>query len=259
MGAARLADGRRLTFSATGPRRGLPILCFHGGIGSPRSHTPRLEQLIRERGIRYVAVNRPGFAGSDPSPGRSVVDFARDVEGLVDAMRWERFSIAGVSAGAPYALACAWALSGRVRSVAVASPLVPRSGPGGSQGPRYALPRVMFAAPGLGPLLADAALRALRLRRATAPRAMLDDYDVCRRPWGFDPAEIRTPVRLCHGRRDLLVPWAHAIALADSVPSCSTHIEARAGHFFFGRHLEEVIRHLVEPAEVTEPPLRLAA
>jgi pimeloyl-ACP methyl ester carboxylesterase len=73
------------------------VVYLHGAIGSPRWRTPHLDALIARLGIRYVVVDRPGFGGSDPSPGRTVAAFARDVEDLVDALAFERFSVVGGS------------------------------------------------------------------------------------------------------------------------------------------------------------------
>jgi pimeloyl-ACP methyl ester carboxylesterase len=64
-----------------------------------------LDAAVASLGIQYLVVDRPGFGGSDPHPGRTVTDFADDVEQLADALG--RFAVVGVSVGAPYALACA--------------------------------------------------------------------------------------------------------------------------------------------------------
>ena len=239
-----LRDGRRLTFSAAGDPRGYPVYYLHGAIGSPRWRTPALDALIADLGLRYLIVNRPGFAGSDPSPGRTVADFARDVEDVADNLGHRWFSVVGVSAGAPYALACAWALPERVTAIAAASPMAPPSGPGASPRLRYGIPRLAFGAPGLGALIAEAGLRTMRMRRSTAPRAMIEDYEVCRRPWGFDPSEVPGAVNLWHGRRDVLVPVAHALRLAQAIPACATFLEPGGGHFFFSRRLAEIIAPL---------------
>ena len=175
--------------------------------------------------------------GSDPSPHRSVADHAADVEDLADALGWERFSVIGVSAGAPFALACAWRLAGRVVAAAAASPLAPPD----LRSLRYYVPVAGFRVPVAGPLAYDAALRMLHARATTTPREMVLDYEVCRRPWGFDPADVATPVVLWHGLRDRLVPVAHALRLAAAMPACATHLEPGAGHFFFGRRVAEII------------------
>ena len=128
--AVRTREGRSITFWAAGPRDGFPVVYCHGAIGSPRWRTPQLDELINRLRIRYVVVNRPGFGGSDPAPGRTVGDFACDIEHVIDALGYERFSVVGVSAGAPYALACGWRLHHRLAALAAVSPLGPAFGPG---------------------------------------------------------------------------------------------------------------------------------
>ncbi len=237
MDAVRLGDGRRLTYQAIGRADAFPVVYMHGAIGSPRWRTAALDAAVSALGIRYVALNRPGFGGSDHCPGRTVAGYASDVRDLADALGWTRFSVIGVSAGAPFALATAWGLAGRVAGCALASPLVPPR----PRSLRYRVPAAGFRLPVAGPLTYDAALRVLHARAATAPRNMVEDYEVCRRPWGFDPAEVTVPVVLWHGVRDRLVPARHALELAASLPACATHLEPRAGHFFFGRRVGDII------------------
>jgi pimeloyl-ACP methyl ester carboxylesterase len=239
----RLRDGRRLTYQALGDRDGFPVVYMHGAIGSPRWRTAALEATVAALGIRYVAVNRPGFGGSDPLPGRTVASSAADVEDLADELGWERFSVVGVSAGAPFALACGWALPTRVVAVAAASPLAPPARPS----LRYRVPTAGFRVPVAGPIAYDTALRVLHARTATTPRTMLDDLEVCRRPWGFEPCEVTVPVVLWHGLRDRLVPVRHALRLAGALPTCATHLEPRTGHFFFGERVAEIVESVLGP------------
>src|SRR5436305_7628400 len=109
-----LRDGRRLQFAEAGPRDGSLVLYLHGAIGSPQCGCPELEAVAHQLGIRYVMVSRPGFGDSDPLPGRSLLDFAGDAAQLADQLGHERFAVVGVSAGGPYALACAHELAHRV-------------------------------------------------------------------------------------------------------------------------------------------------
>jgi len=256
-GESRIRDGRRITYATLGQPGGFPILYLHGAIGSPRWRTPELDGLILEYGLRYVVVNRPGFAGSDPDPERSVASFASDVRDLVDQFGFERFAVLGVSAGAPYALACGWAMPERIVAVASVSPLPAAAGPGASVGLRYQAPLLAFGTPGLGFPAASCVLRLLGLRSSTGARAMIDDYEVCRRPWGLDPGEIATSVILSHGTRDRLVPFAHALRLADAIPDCQICTLPGAGHFFLSRHLRDVIAPLAVRAGPAQTPTRL--
>lgn len=266
LGSVRLRDGRRLAYSAMGGASGFPVLYLHGAIGSPRWRTAALEAAVAALGIRYVVVDRPAFGDSDPHPGRTVADFARDVEQLADVLGLGRFAVVGVSAGAPYALACAWAMPDRVAATAAVSslPPPPARGRSGRLPFRYRTPLIAFGAPGLGPALAGAALRALRLRRSTPPGAMIADYEVCCRPWGFDPAEIAGRVNLWHARRDRLVPLAHALRLASALRACEPALEPSGGHFFFRSRTLEILGSLVEArpspsAESVGSSLRAAA
>ncbi len=49
-GYVRLPDGRSATFSAAGPRDGFPVVYCHGAIGSPRWHTPGLDDVTERLG-----------------------------------------------------------------------------------------------------------------------------------------------------------------------------------------------------------------
>ena len=84
---------------------------------------------------------------------------------------------------------------------------------------------------------------------------MIEDYLVCRRPWGFDLAGVGAPVRLWHGRSDRLVPLSHALRLAAALPECETHVSPDGGHFFYGDRIAEIVGPLIKPGR----PMALAA
>jgi pimeloyl-ACP methyl ester carboxylesterase len=251
MAAVELRDGRRLTYEAAGPARGYPVVYLHGAIGSPRWRTPALDDVIESLGVRFVVVNRPGFAGSDPHPGRTVAGHAADVAELADTFGWSRFSVLGVSAGAPYALACSWALAGRVARAAAVSCLPPPvvCSPRGRLRARYRAPLVAFGSPRAGSALAAATLRAAGLRGATSPPSMVEDYLVCCRAWEFEPEAIRAPVGFWHARRDRLVPVADVRSLAAAVPGATLELVPRGGHFFLRRWIAEIIGSLAGPVD----------
>jgi pimeloyl-ACP methyl ester carboxylesterase len=231
------------------------VVYCHGAIGSPRWHRPGIDGALERLSIRYLVVNRPGFGGSEPAPGRTVADHADDAGDLMTALGHTRFSVVGVSAGAPYALACGWALADRIVALAAVSPLGPADGPGASPSLRYKVPLVPYGSPRVGPALAHLSLRALVLRRQTCARAMIDDYLVCRRAWGFCPADIRIPVTLWHGRGDRLVPLAHTLALAAAIPGGEARVDPQGGHFFYSAKLPEILGSLLPDVTAVAPPL----
>lgn len=58
----------------------------------------------------------------------------------------------------------------------------------------------------------------------------VDDDLALTRPWGFDVSEIRVPVEVRYGRKDVLVPAAHGDWLAANVPGARVVVEDDAGH-----------------------------
>jgi len=295
-GRLRLADGRRLTYSETGPRDGLPVLYCHGAIGTPLGAAVDLEALTGELGVRYIAVSRPGIGGSDPAPGRTVLAFAADVRELVDELGIERLAVVGVSAGGPYALAVARELDARVDRVAVCSSLSPlcrpHRTPGMQRRIRFAL-SVLAGAPGTCAAIGDLALPVIRrhpdlLTRVIAAhaspgerrllhradersaastsfldaasdgvRGMIEDYLVYSGPWGFAASEVGAEVHLWHGLEDPLVPVEHALQLAISLPRCRVFLDPDEGHHFFRRRLAKILAVLV--GRVQDPGEEVAA
>jgi pimeloyl-ACP methyl ester carboxylesterase len=283
-GSVRLADGRRLALVATGPESGFPVLYFHGAIGSPLRVSDDLADAIERLGVRWIAVQRPGFAGSDPAPGRTMPGFASDIEELAGALGVERLAVIGVSAGGPYALACAHALPQLVGAAAVCSslsPLCPPYAVPGLAGRIRAALRVLAFAPRPCTWLFDALLhfahahpglvvRAMKVGASGGDRALLadaeagstaagaflaatehgvgggvEDYLISCRPWGYALEEIEVEVHLWHGAQDALVPVEHAWQLAASLPACRAAFDADEGHFFFRRRAPEILERVV--------------
>ena len=62
---------------------------------------------VVERGFRFVAISRPGYATSARKHGRTVADAAADIEAVLDQLHVSDFVTAGWSGGGPHALATA--------------------------------------------------------------------------------------------------------------------------------------------------------
>lgn len=280
----RLSDGRRLSYAETGPRGGAAVVYCHGAIGTPLGRSVDLDRIAAGLGIRHVSVNRPGVGGSDRAPGRTILEFAADLAALADALEIERFSLVGVSAGGPYALAAARELPDRIDRVAVCSSLSPlcelHRTPGMQRRIRFAL-RVLASAPRACAALGDAFLPLVRrhpellsgiiaahaapgereqLSRAEERSAvsaafleatdggvagLIEDYLVYASSWGFAPGEVHAEVHLWHGAGDPLVPIDHALQLAVALPSCRVFLDPDEGHHFFRRRLGEILAVLM--------------
>ena len=57
-----------------------------------------------------------------------------------------------------------------------------------------------------------------------------DDNVAFVRAWGFEPADIGTPVLLLHGVHDLMVPPSHGRWLAERIPGVDARISESDGH-----------------------------
>ena len=269
-GALRLPGGRRLGYAEFGPAAGKPLLWFHGTPGARRQISPQARALAHERGVRIVSVERPGIGESTPHVYDRVVDFARDVERLCDALGIERFGISGLSGGGPYALACAHEMPDRVVAVAVLGGVAPASGPDAAAGGASALIRIfspvmrrarqplggmlrglvrlfepladeavdLFARqmpPGDQRLFEDAAVRRmfqedLILGARRHMQSIPLDVTLFGRPWGFALADIEVPVHLFYGDGDVIVPAHHGEHLARLIPGARLRIRAGEGH-----------------------------
>ena len=286
----RLPDGRVLGVERFGAQAGAPLLYFHGLPGS-RLDFRSERATFAAGGVELIAVDRPGFGLSTPMRGRSLLDWPRDVEALCDRLELERVAVLGYSSGGKYSLACAFALPRRVALAGVLSGTGPPEMPGFDEGmigaDRLALMLALRARPlalaawGMVRLLSQHRPRAVMtsfandlsgpdrermdepavrravldsLREALRPGAAgtVDDYVIEGRAWGFDPAEIRVPVRLWHGDHDGVVPLAHSRWLAERIPDAELNVIAGAGHLMFGR-LGAVAAQLRLSDAVTRP------
>jgi pimeloyl-ACP methyl ester carboxylesterase len=263
-----LPDGRRLAYAVYGDPAGHPTFYFHGFPGSRVEATLAADVATRAR-VRLIAIDRPGMGGSDFQAGRRLLDWPADVVRLADHLRLQRFSVVGVSGGAPYAAVCARALAGRADAVALVSgvaPLEDRAMLDGMLRKNALLVRVAQRAPHLlRNLLRPAVLlRVLPRGAIRALAAVLDEADrrVLRRgevvatlaasltvslrqgtrghahellilsqPWGFSLGEVQVPVAVWHGGRDPVVPPSHFRWYVQQLPGCRQELLPQEGHF----------------------------
>jgi pimeloyl-ACP methyl ester carboxylesterase len=262
-----LPDGRKLGVAEAGPPDGRPVVACHGLPGS-RLPPPQAIEAAVGAGVRLLLPDRPGFGLSDPQPGRTFLDWSRDVEELAAEAGLERFHVLGISSGGPYALACCQSLSARVIGAAVASGVTPLTRRTLAEDLGSDLPRPFGAVlrlPGAPAVLHGVLARLMRRapERAAArigdllsepDRVLLTGDDgrgvvdsmvegvrqggaawayesrLLASPWPFDLAEISTPVGLWHGDLDEAVPLDHARQAAEALPRGRIHICAGYGH-----------------------------
>jgi pimeloyl-ACP methyl ester carboxylesterase len=99
-------------------------------------------------------------------------------------------------------------------------------------------------------VIADAGIRLLLMRAyAEALRVSadgwIDDVVAFRTPWGFDPAAVRVPVMVWHGKRDMFSPVSHSLWLGARIPDAMVVVESDAAHFDALSVLPDVLQWLI--------------
>ena len=278
----RLRDGRLLGYAEYGDPEGKPAFFFHGMPGS------RLEgrfghDAAKKLGIRVVAIDRPGYGLSDFKPRRTFVDWPDDVVELADALKIDRFSVAGVSGGGPYVAACALKIPQRLTAAGIISGVGPFDVPGATEG-MSRQNRLIFGMARRLPwlvslpywLMAQGARRfpdrvtSLMLRSLPEPdkavlarpeiRALFieDTAEAFRsggrgaawesvlyaRPWGFRLEDITMEVHLWQGEEDVNVPPSMGRYQAEAIPNCRPTFYPGEGHLLIVDRMEEILAAL---------------
>lgn len=266
--ALTLRDGRTLAYAVYGDPAGLPVFLFHGTPGS-RLDRPPDQRILDTLGVRLIVPDRPGYGCSTFHKGR-LLDWPADIAQLAEALGVIRFSVAGVSGGGPFALACAHRLGARVAGVTLVAGIAPPEAPSywEDMDPLDALelraakylpfrPLIWAYATQARALLRDPAgyLANVAEHFAPADRATLDDPTVqaifaesvaeayrqgvrahvwddklFTHPWGFRLRDITTPVRIWQGDADVIVPPSHARYLAAALPNSVATVVPGEGH-----------------------------
>jgi len=117
-----LPDGRKLGYAEYGDPRGCPFLFVHGIPDCRLDCAPskKDKEIAMRLGIRWIGIDRPGIGLSTPDPNRTILDWPKDLQHLIDHLKLDSYHVFGVSGGTSYALACAKLLPRqKLRSVGI--------------------------------------------------------------------------------------------------------------------------------------------
>jgi pimeloyl-ACP methyl ester carboxylesterase len=81
-------------------------VAFHNGTPCSRLMPAWWDAPARERGLRLIGIDRPGYGNAPAEPDRTLEDVARATAALMADLGIGRFAVVGVSGGGQYALAC---------------------------------------------------------------------------------------------------------------------------------------------------------
>lgn len=277
-GSIELPDGRTLAYAELGAPAGAPVVVLDGP-GS-RGLARACARSAGDVGVRLIAPDRPGFGGSTPLPGRTIGSWADDLAQLAGALRIASFGILGQSGGTPYALAAAASRALQVRAVSLCGAVSPLRDEGALEGvegqartgfklarrapwllrpmltmtarqarrnPEKAAERMLRDLPPAdAAVMREPASRELHVR-ATAeimrhPDELVSELRALTEPWGFDLSEVRVPVAMWVGEKDVTHPPAMSHRLAERLPDARVQVVADSGTFGLMAHYDDALR-----------------
>lgn len=271
VGAEVLRDGRRLAWAEWGPADGTPVV-FCGGAGWGR-WLGFGSDVLTELGVRLVAVERPGLGDSTPAPGRTLLDWADDI----DRLDLGEPAVVGFSQGAPFAFACA--ARGIAASVAIVSGGDELAYPGLAVPPEVRQLVDAVAADPAGaeadfaefgsaerlwrlsidnspevdreiyrqPRFRKAFRRALDAGFAQGPAGYARDTVLHLSPWPFRVEDLSGRVQLWYGGRDRNATHSPdaGVTLAARIPGAARHYVPEAGGALLWTHAREILLDLL--------------
>jgi pimeloyl-ACP methyl ester carboxylesterase len=280
----QLQNGSRIAVDEYGDLEGRPVFFCHGWPSS-RSMATIAQDAARDLGVRIISPDRPGINESAFQKERTLLDWPVLLHEIATQLGIEKFRVLGISGGAPYAFASAWSMPEQVEAIAVVSGVPPITELKGHDGLlklyRWMLalyrkqPRLLrrcfhlarpFASRKIPIRLRPIFLKLLQpcdaavLRDSRAFEACFEsqrqawrisaegvmvDAEIYARPWGFALEEVRTPVRLWHGKTDRSFSYYLAEHVARRLPNCRARFVEGAGHYSLPiRHMHEILADL---------------
>lgn len=277
----QLQDGRMLGYAEYGVETGTPVFYFHGGNGS-RLEAEWFEQAALRQNIRLIAPDRPGFGLSDFQVNRQILDWVTDVCALADNLNINKFSIFGLSGGAPHILALV--APERINNAAIISGVAPISAKKRFHGMWFPVRMIFFLAkyfPSLNRLIlkqqgkfyADKEMMRQRMMQALPEpdkqllRQQPEILDIFARDaqeahqngiegdawewqlyvadWGFELQDLGLPIALWYGEFDKHTPISMGEYYAHNIPNATLHRVSDGGHFStINNHIDDILRYL---------------
>ena len=262
----KLRNGNNIGHSFFGNKRNFPIFYFHGWPGS-RFELRNIP--LKKKKCFIIALERPGYGISDPISNFKITDWPKIVLESANKLKIKKFSIIGVSGGAPFALACANKIKSKIlKSVAIVCPLAPHNAKGMRNG------RVgMLLNYGKKPITSWLLINFLRIRllnsdteksfarwknKIPLPKSdsklfTIDrgiklmenfkeaikhgttgvhrDANLYSKDWGFKLKNIERKIFVWHGEKDLTVPIITNKYYKKKLKNKKIFIKSNEGHF----------------------------
>ena len=264
----KMHSGQLIAYSRYGAPNGHPLLYFHGSPGS-RREIRNCDEKACALGLQIVSMDRPGMGRSDFCGAYTLLDHARDILEVADALGFEMFSICSLSGGAATRYSVACAAPDRIRFAIDVAGWAHVAAPTALKSSMAPLDQVYLWIARHTPWLFGSSFRLIKWASASptrlmrvlskslsqADRAWLGTKDNMQRfqeslqealnqgiagaavdarlrylPWGYDLADISIPDHLIHGTDDIFVPHSYAVWKRDRLAKARLTTIPSAGH-----------------------------
>lgn len=284
MSIIKLKDNRNLGYEEFGDPSGIPVFYFHGSGGS-RLDQPIEKNLLVKNKIRFITSDRPGHGLSDYKEKRNLLDWANDMDELSDYLKISKFYLLGHSAGAPYALACSYALKNKVIKCGIISGLAPYNRPNPYKDLPVSFKIVMLLIrnfPDFNYFLRKQTIKLTKLNDEIIKRKLiagfpiedqnhlkngdnlsmlveaikegykqgykgpaLDDI-IINSPWQFDIESIEIPIDIWQGVKDRNVPFCQGEYQHSKLKNSNFYPLKDEAHLFILSEGEKILRNLLK-------------
>ncbi len=277
-----LKDGRKLGFAEYGKVNGYPIIYCHG------SQSSRLEihydhSFAIENDLRIIIIDRPGHGISDFNPNGSILEFARDAKQLIAHLEIDKLSVAGMSAGSPFALGMSYLLPENIYKTSIISGFAPYN----QEITKYLSSevKIMLYLAKTFPILFKVLIKIQAKQIIHKPKKILNGFlrimsepdqktlknqlvintiesmfkeafrngskgvayeisNLLVRNWEFDLNEIQVPVTFWQGKKDNNVPFEWAQYMSHKIKGANLKIFPEKGHLLIFEHAKEIFKDL---------------
>lgn len=274
-------SGRAVLASSYGARDFKRVIFYSHGFPASRLEATVSHGLALKMGLTIVAIDRPGFGGSEWYPNRQFTDWADDVALVAGHIGASRFGILGVSGGTPTAVAAAGVLGDRVAKLTIVSGVAPMGLPGALRGMNSAnkllikmgqcskllgklsitsVAAIWKAMPStvslwFGVLLPKADIEIVRrpevavvmarnMREALRQgvKGAVSEYMLLLSDWSPLLSRVTVQTSIWHGDADTYVPIGMAGILAQGIQGSSFYTVEGGGHFMIVDRLEPILQ-----------------
>jgi pimeloyl-ACP methyl ester carboxylesterase len=261
--------GKKLCVLEWGAEDKPVVLLIHGFPGCAE-HAKLMSQTPYWDSFRLISMDRPGYGESDVQKNITPLNFAKQIESLLNEKKIQNFSIISVSGGAPYSFAIAYLLQDRVLkmcSIAGVAPITLKTFfmMNTQQQKAWVLQKVFpRLALSIGfdrvwqkgidkmddllftrmhefsihdqkvfshPEIGPELIASTKMALKNGPGGVIDDMYVFGKKWGFDLFQIKTPITFWHGTGDDVVHKRFSKEMSRRVPKSRLRIVPNEGHY----------------------------